>query len=82
METKYRHFIDEEFIRLCHDKRQQSPIIEELCQRLEEYFGTDKALTDEIKLECKNNFTCQVCEAKFSVEFDNESDELKVSFLT
>ena len=83
METKHRHLTDEEFLRLCSDKRHQSPIIEELCQRLEEYLGCDKPSDREIELRCKNEFTCQVCEAKFKVEFNpDDDDQIQVSFLS
>ena len=83
METRYRHLADEEFLRICSDKRHQSPIIEELCQRLEEYLGVDKPISDEIKLECKNDFNCPICEAKFSVEFNpDDDDQIQVSFLS
>ena len=81
--TKYRHLTDEEFLNICQEKRHQSPIIEELCQRLEEYLGRDKPSDGEVKLECKNEFNCQVCEAKFKVEFNpDDDDQIQVSFLS
>ena len=76
--TKYRHLTDEEFLNICQEKRHQSPIINELCQRLEEFIYSDQPVTDEINLELKNEHRCPVCETKIEIEFSSIDD--KISF--
>lgn len=78
MTTKYRHLTDEEFLNICQEKRHQSPIINELCQRLEEFICSDQPVTDEINLELKNEHRCPVCETKIEIEFSSIDD--KISF--
>ena len=81
METKHRYLSDEEFLRLCSDKRHQSPIIEELCQRLEEYIGVDKPDPGDKEITIDNvQYKCEVCEAEFSINADQLSNNLILTF--
>jgi hypothetical protein len=61
--TNYSNYTDKELLQLLSDKRSKSPIIDELCDRLEEYSPAfDRE--ENVKAECP------VCEAKLNVNVD------------
>ena len=70
MITRYGFMEDEEFLRICSEKRALSPIIEELCQRLEYYLyegdipDKDDGVVDENTLAILN---CPICETTLKV---------------
>ena len=43
MVSKYRPYSDKELLNMIGDKRHQSPLINELCLRLEEYIELDES---------------------------------------
>ena len=61
--TNYSNYTDQELLQLLSEKRAQSPIIEELCQRLEEY---SPAFDKETNIAVE----CPVCEAKLKIDVD------------
>lgn len=62
---------DDEYVRSLHDKRALSPIIDELCTRLEQATDNDPA---------DSNVCCPVCEAPLLIEWDDEGKlELKAN---
>lgn len=61
--TNYSNYTDQELLQLLSEKRAQSPIIEELCQRLEEY---SPAFDKETNISAE----CPVCEAKLKIDVD------------
>jgi hypothetical protein len=63
-QTSYSHYSNEELLRYVDDKRGHSPIIEELCQRLEK-----KTLKEETQA-ANNNVECPVCESQLVVDYD------------
>ena len=48
MVSKYRPYSDKELLNLIDSKRHQSPLINELCVRLEEYIELDESEEIEI----------------------------------
>ena len=75
--SKYRTYTNKELISLIDDKRYQSPIINELCLRLEK-----NNFNDDLYDPCKTcelvseSITCPICEAKITLE--TNADETKV----
>ena len=61
--TSYSNHTDQELLQVLSEKRQHSPIIEELCQRLESYMPVSQK-------ETNINADCPVCEAKLNVDID------------
>lgn len=61
--SNYSNYTDNELLQVLSEKRRQSPVIEELCQRLEEYSPAfDRE--ENVKAECP------VCEAKLNINVD------------
>lgn len=72
MATAYRVMTDDELLRYIDEKRQHSPLIEELCKRLE---------TKEMVLKDANHrVECPVCEAALEADYDegNGMFELRI----
>ncbi len=61
--NNYTNYTDKEILQVLSDRRRQSPVIDELCQRLEEYSPAfDRE--ENVKAECP------VCEAKLNINID------------
>lgn len=61
--NNYTNYTDKEILQVLSDRRRQSPVIDELCQRLEEYSPAfDRE--ENVKAECP------VCEAKLDINID------------
>ena len=71
MITKYHGLSLEELLRQVQDKR-VSPIIEELCTRLEDYADAEDDSGGV-------TMSCPVCEVELSLENDGTADYLKVN---
>jgi hypothetical protein len=71
--SKFRHLTDREFIFRLDDARHQSPIIGELCRRLEDLLCKEPPTTAQTE--------CPVCMADVQADYDSDSGilELKVS---
>lgn len=61
--SNYTNLTDQELLQVLSEKRMRSPIIEELCQRLETYGPAFQKETN-IKIECP------VCEAQLKIDID------------
>ena len=61
--TSYSNHSDQELLQVLIHKREQSPVIEELCQRLESYMPVSQKETN-IAVDCP------VCEAKLKIDID------------
>lgn len=61
--SNYSNYTDQELLQVLSERRQQSPIIEELCQRLEDYSPAFDKETNIAK-------QCPVCEAKLKIDVD------------
>lgn len=70
--TKFDHLTDEEFVRSLHDKRAQSPIIDDLCARLEQRI-------DDAPDDIDNEVCCPVCEAALKIADKDGKLNLEVS---
>ena len=65
--TKFSFMSDQEFIHSIEDKKHLSPVIAELCRRLEcRSEGNDSKADDRVE--------CPVCEAELRVELDEAND--------
>ncbi len=74
--SKYRTYTNQELLTLIDDKRHQSPIINELCLRLEKNnFNDDLYNPGETCESVLESITCPICEAKITLETD--PDETK-----
>ena len=74
--SKYRTYTNQELLTLIDDKRYQSPIIDELCTRLEKNnFNDDLYNPGETCESVLESITCPICEAKITLETD--PDETK-----
>ena len=74
--TKYRMYTNQELITLIDDKRHQSPIINELCLRLEKNnFNDDLYNPSETCESVLESIICPICEAKITLE--TNKDETK-----
>ena len=72
--SKYRTYTNKELIALIDHKRHQSPIIDELCLRLEKNnFNEDTFFPQSTPSSPVENVTCPICEAKITLE--NKPDE-------
>lgn len=60
----HRHLTDKELVQCLHDKRLYSPVIEELCKRLETNIDNE----NNIDLEDITT-TCPICSTNLSIEF-------------
>lgn len=73
--TNYSNHTDQELLQVLSHKRQQSPIIEELCQRLEAYMPVSQK-------ETNISADCPVCEAKLKIDVDvNELNNYQLEIL-
>lgn len=61
--SNYANYTDQELLQVLSDKRQHSPIIDELCNRLCEYMPAHQKETN-IKADCP------VCEAQLKIAID------------
>lgn len=61
--SNYANYTDQELLQVLSEKRQHSPIIEELCQRLESYTHINQK-------ETNITVDCPVCEAKLNIDID------------
>ena len=74
--SKYRTYTNKELISLIDHKRHQSPIIDELCSRLEKNnFNDDLYDSSETCESVLESITCPICEAKIILE--TKPDETK-----
>ena len=74
--SKYRTYTNKELISLIDDKRHQSPIINELCLRLEKNnFNDDLYNPSETCESVLESIICPICEAKITLE--TNTDETK-----
>ena len=65
--TQYRSLTTEEFLSQIEEKRQYSPIIQELCLRLE-YKETHGNAQTNPRIECP------VCESQLKIAWDSENN--------
>lgn len=70
--TKYSHLSDDELLNLVNDDRIYSPIIEELCKRLEALNG------NHVSVDADHRAECPVCEAKLCVNYDEGNNNFTV----
>ena len=76
--SKYRIYSNQELLTLIDDKRYQSPIIDELCMRLEKNnFNDDLYDPSETCESVLESITCPICEAKITLE--TNTDETKAN---
>ena len=75
--SKYRTYTNKELVSLIDDKRHQSPLINELCLRLEKNnFNDDlRQLPSESCESVLESIICPICEAKITLE--TKTDETK-----
>lgn len=74
--TSYSNHTDQELLQVLSEKRQHSPIIEELCQRLESYMPVSQK-------ETNISADCPVCEAKLKIDVDvNELGNYQLDIVT
>lgn len=74
--TSYSNHTDQELLQVLSEKRSHSPIIEELCQRLESYMPFSQKETNIAT-------DCPVCEAKLKIDVDvNELDNYELTITT
>ena len=74
--SKYRIYTDQELLNLVDDKRHQSPIIDELCLRLEKNnFNDDLYTPSETCEPLLESITCPICEAKITLETNTDETE-------
>ncbi len=74
--SKYRTYTNKELISLIDHKRHRSPIIDELCLRLEKNnFNDDLYDPSETCESVLESIICPICEAKITLE--TKSDETK-----
>lgn len=74
--SKYRIYTNQELLTLIDDKRHQSPIINELCLRLEKNnFNEDTFFPQSTPSNPVENVICPICEAKITLE--TNKDETK-----
>ena len=74
--SKYRMYTNQELLILIDDKRHQSPIINELCLRLEKNnFNDDLYNPSETCESVLESIICPICEAKITLE--KNTDETK-----
>lgn len=67
--SNYSNYSDKELLQVLSEKRSQSPVIEELCQRLEEYspiFNIEENSNKEENIKAD----CPVCEARLNIIID------------
>lgn len=80
--TRYSHLSLKELLNIVDSKRQHSPIIDELCNRIENFKEQDTETEGDL-IQLKNTIeetthtaNCPVCDAqlkmKFSIEGENE----------
>jgi hypothetical protein len=72
MITKYAKMPTDEFLQMLTDKRAMSPIIDELCTRLE--------VEDAIDKETNMRVSCPACDAPLLVDLDQQNNLFTVSY--
>ena len=66
--SKYRTYTNQELLTLIDDKRHQSPLINELCLRLEKNnFNEDTFFPQSTPSDPVENVSCPVCEAQITI---------------
>ena len=71
--SKYRIYTNKELISFIDYKRHQSPIIDELCMRLEKNnFNDDLHDPSETCESVLESITCPICEAKITLETNKD----------
>ena len=71
--SKYRMYTNQELLILIDDKRHQSPLINELCLRLEKNnFKDDLYNPSETCESVLESITCPICEAKITLEINKD----------
>lgn len=68
--SRFRHLTDEELLVELEEKRQSSPIIDELCTRLRYYTG------DMIPFVRSKSTICPICESDINVKLHHIDDDL------
>ena len=78
--TQYRFMTDEDLLGFCSERRQQSPLIEELCQRLENYVSKEDE--EETSKKAKASFfKCKACDAEFKVDIVVNDELVELNFI-
>ncbi len=76
MVSKYRPYSDKELLALIDNKRHQSPLINELCLRLEGYIELDELDEPEESegevIQQTIEITCPICEATLKLQPIND----------
>lgn len=82
---------DEEFLRIITRQRNQSPLIDELCRRLEHYLSQtdptvkdilDKAAITIEKLEERGiELVCPTCDAKLIISIDSNAETMELKHI-
>lgn len=67
--TTYTHLTDEEFLNTMDDARHYSPVIKELCRRLEARSETEVNLTG-----ANHRAECPICKGPLTVNYDVGND--------
>ncbi len=77
MVSKYRPYSDKELLNLIDSKRHQSPLINELCVRLEEYIDLEEhGELEEQVIQSSIDITCPICEATLKLQPINDRDSI------
>lgn len=73
--TTLTHLTDEEFLNTLDDARHYSPVIKELCRRLEAKCEAETALAS-----ANHRAECPICKGPLTVEYDGGNDlfELRI----
>jgi hypothetical protein len=70
----HRNLTDKELVQCLHDKRLYSPIIEELCKRLE------SKIDDDFRNENEDlTISCPICSANMSIEFTDAENGVETT---
>lgn len=71
----YRNLSDAELLNQLNDKRYHSPVVDELCKRLEAKTLNEK-MTEGIEKSCNSKVDCPICLATLTVDFDDANSML------
>jgi hypothetical protein len=74
--TTFTNYTTEELLRLVDDKRTRSPLIDELCTRLEA--SADEAV-DQVKEDTSHEAPCPICAAELVVAYDVAANKFKLN---
>lgn len=74
--SNLNHLTDEELLRFTRAKADASPVIKELCVRLEAKLDEVEDLEKKKTSNIVADFSCPCCEAQIVVEIDPEDNEL------